>query len=138
VERLPEDDVDARLDAALARAAVRAAVRRHAGRIETIYTAVGPVTVQYGKDLRGLQAVIGTGGVFAANPEAVRILEAALQDGQDPQALLPERPSLYLDTSYVLYAVGLLASVDRTGAIKVARRSLRRVREADEEVVCLS
>lgn len=133
VERVPESDEAARLDVALARAAVRVAVGRHAGRCEVVYTALGQSTVQTGKDLTRLQAVIGTGGVFAANPGALRILEAALQNGEDPGSLRPVAPALYLDRQYLLYAIGLLATVEPGAAFAMARRYLECIRPCGKE-----
>ena len=41
---------------------MRVAVTRHCGTVQTVYTTTGPVTVQRGKDLSRIDAVIGTGG----------------------------------------------------------------------------
>ena len=51
VEAVPQSDAEARLDEALVRSAVDIAVARHAGTLETVYTAQGPVQMQRGKDL---------------------------------------------------------------------------------------
>ena len=70
VETLPATDMEARLDDALVRAAVDIAVGRHAGTVETVYTAQGPVQMQRGKDLSDVRWLIGTGGaiVHARDP----------------------------------------------------------------------
>lgn len=74
-----------------------------------------------GKDLCGLETVIATGGVFAANPsEAGRIFEACLFDPAAPQHLLPKQPRKYVDTQYLLYAVGLLSEVAPQAALNLA------------------
>jgi uncharacterized protein (TIGR01319 family) len=120
VERLPASAEEHALDQALARAAVRIAVGRHCGTVETVYTVTGPVTVQRGKDLSRVAAVIGTGGaiVSAGNPRAV--LEVALADAAEPLALKPKAPRLLLDTHYLLYACGLLACVEPAAALDLA------------------
>lgn len=124
VEWLPSTAEEAVFDQELARAAVRLAVSRHAGTIETIYTALGPASVQRGKDLTEITALIGTGGplVHARDPRA--ILGAALADGEAPQTLLPTSPRLYIDRAYLLYAVGLLATVDKSAALNLALNNL--------------
>ena len=73
VEALPSSEPEMRLDDALVRAAVDIAMRRHAGTIETVYTAQGPVQVQRGKDLAAVAWLIGTGGaiVHARDPAAI-------------------------------------------------------------------
>lgn len=129
VEWLPASPDEAAFDYALAAAAVRLAVIRHAGTIETVYTALGPAVVQRGKDLSEIQALIGTGGplVHARDPRA--ILAAALADGRAPHALLPTRPRLIIDRAYLLYAVGLLATVDKQAALDLALNNLESLEE---------
>ncbi|MGE0313829.1 MAG: methylaspartate mutase accessory protein GlmL [Lautropia sp.] len=123
-ERLPADDDERAVDLALARAALNIAVNRHAGRVETVYTAQGPVRIQRGKDLRRLGAVIGTGGVIvsAADPRAV--MEAALSGRGDPASLAPKDAALWIDREYLLYAAGLLAEHEPGVAYRLARSSL--------------
>lgn len=120
VERLPETGEERALDLALARVAVRLAVRRHAGTIETVFTATGPVTVQHGKDLSAVATVIGTGGPLVHSPDPRKILETALANPAEPFSLRPRRPRLLLDRDYMLYACGLLAAVDPDAALDLA------------------
>ena len=117
---LPVDPRGQALDHALARAAVAIAVRRHCGTITTVYTPTGPVTVQHGKDLRSVAAVIGTGGVLAASAQPGTILSRALADAREPFALKPARPRLLLDREYLLYACGLLQGVEPEAALELA------------------
>lgn len=124
VDRLPHDEDERALDRALGRAAVRVAASRHAGRVETVYTAQGPVRVQRGKDLTQLRAVIGTGGVIAAAPEPCDLLTAALADGRDPLSLVPRAAALWQDRDYLVYAAGLLAECEPAAAFGLARASL--------------
>jgi uncharacterized protein (TIGR01319 family) len=121
---LPSSAEEEALDRALARAAVGIAVRRHCGTLKTVYTPTGPVTVQHGKNLRGVGAVIGTGGVLAASADARSILGRALADGREPLALMPAAPRLLLDREYLLYACGLLQSVQPQAALELALEHL--------------
>ncbi len=125
-DHLPEDDEERRLDFALGHAAVRIATRRHAGTIETVYTVNGPVTVQRGKDLSNLGAVIGTGGVLANGDASASILRAALAEKNEPMSLRPEHPRMLLDKDYLLYAVGLLGSVAPEAAVRLGKAHLER------------
>ena len=122
--RLPETDEERRLDAVLARAATRLAVKRHAGTIETVHTATGPVVVQYGKDLRDAAALVATGGVFAHGLDPAFALNGGLAHPDEPLSLRPRRPDLLLDAEYLLYAAGLLGSVDPQAAVVLARENL--------------
>jgi uncharacterized protein (TIGR01319 family) len=124
VGRLPTTGEEFAFDAALARAAVRLAVTRHCGTIETAYTVTGPVTVQRGKDLTHVDAVIGTGGAIVSSTEPRAVLAAALADASEPLSLRPKSPRLMVDTHYVLYACGLLASVEPEAALEIALANL--------------
>jgi uncharacterized protein (TIGR01319 family) len=119
--RIPQAEA---LDRALARAAVGIAVQRHCGTLRTVYTPTGPVTVQQGKDLRRVDALIGTGGVLAASRDARAILRRALARADDPLSLKPVAPRLLLDREYVLYACGLLQSVEPQAALELALKHL--------------
>lgn len=124
VEQIPANDEDHALDAALARAAVRLAVRRHCGTVETVFTVTGPVSVQHGKDLSRVDALIGTGGAIVASREPRAVLAAALADAAEPLSLRPKRPRLLLDSGYLLYACGLLAGVEPQAALDLATANL--------------
>ncbi len=130
VQSLPTNDEERAVDRALARAAVRLAVHRHAGTIETVYTATGTVTVQRGKDLSEVGFVIGTGGALACGAAPGAILATALADAGAPLSLRPRNPQLLLDREYLLYACGLLAAVEPQAALALA---MRHIQPLDEE-----
>lgn len=127
VGHLPAREPEQRLDRALGRVAVALAVRRHAGRLETVYTVHGPTAVQYGKDLGPVPAIIGTGGVIVHGADARGILQGALASAEAPESLLPVSPDLYLDRDYVLFACGLLAAVDAHAAWRLGMQSMVRL-----------
>jgi uncharacterized protein (TIGR01319 family) len=132
VERLPKSQDEVALDAALARAAVRLAVTRHCGTVETVYTVTGPVTVQHGKDLSQVAALIGTGGPIVSSPDPCGILQAALAEPGEPFSLRPKAPRLLLDRHYLLYACGLLSTVEKQAALELALANLQPL---DEEPI---
>ncbi|HEX9278581.1 MAG TPA: methylaspartate mutase accessory protein GlmL [Casimicrobiaceae bacterium] len=125
VERLPRATEEIALDQALARAAVAQAVMRHCGTVETIYTVVGPVSVQHGKDLSMVGTVIGTGGALVHSSDPRAVLAMALAEPSAPQSLRPRRPKLLLDRGYLLYACGLLGAVDPPAALGLALANLQ-------------
>ena len=108
-ESVPRENWHAAADAVLARAAVDLAIERHVGRRERIVAREGEAWVHYGKDLRDTPTLIGTGGVFVHNPFAAYILSRRAPSDNRAQALRPKNPKTFLDSSYLLYAVGLLA-----------------------------
>jgi uncharacterized protein (TIGR01319 family) len=119
-ERLPQTPEEAAFDQALARAAVKIAVRRHCGTTQTVYGALGPITVQHGKDLTQVSTVIGTGGGLVASRNPRAVLQMALADPSEPFALKPRAPKLLLDREYLLYACGLMGQVEPQAALELA------------------
>ncbi len=120
VESLPHGAEEVRLDRALARAALRIAMRRHCGRVQTVYTANGPVAAQDGKDLSAAGTLIGTGGVIAHDADPQGLLSVALFDPAEPESLRPKAPRILIDRSYILYACGLLSQVEPEAALELA------------------
>lgn len=121
---LPDSDDQRRMDVVLARIATEVAVKRHAGTVEMVPTPQGKVYVQYGKDLTGVPTVIGTGGILAYGTGARFILEAALFSAADAFSLRPQTPRLVIDKPYVMYAIGLLASIAPDQALRLLETSL--------------
>lgn len=119
---LPADDTDRAVDEVLARTAVAVALERHAGRVVVRHQPWGDRYRVSGKDLRTCRLLVATGGVFGhlADPEST--IRAAL-DGLDA-ALIPKRPAVSIDSDYRLYAIGLVAGLDRTLAAAMASRLL--------------
>ena len=130
-QRLPRNPDEEALDEALARTAVAIAVARHAGTSEIVQTVHGPVTMQRGKDLSAVTAVIGTGGPLAHGATPASVLRAALADPDKPFSLRPLSPALFIDADYLLYASGLLSALEPDAAFALARASLRPLQERD-------
>jgi len=114
-------------DAVLARAAVDLAVARHVGRRERIVAREGEAWVHSGKDLRDTRTLIGTGGVFVHNPFAAYILSESARGDERVQVLRPRNPNLFFDSSYLLYAVGLLSERYPAVALQIFKRYITAV-----------
>jgi uncharacterized protein (TIGR01319 family) len=125
---LPADERERQFDALLATFAARTAIARHCGRHRQVMLPEGPVLVQEGKDLRRVEAVLGTGGSVIAADEPATIVRDALAGG-DPFALVPGSPEVLIDSDYVLYAAGLLADSHPDTGVELARRSLDQTAE---------
>lgn len=124
---LPENEVEKKVDRVLLAEAVRLSARRHAGHLERVASA-GIKTVQHGKNLSAIRAVIGTGGplVFSADPAAV-LGEALREPTREPDVLLPEQVRFFLDENYVFFAAGLLREVDEGAALLLMKNNLKEV-----------
>lgn len=128
---VPKSEGESYIDIGLASAAVDIATRRHAGKIEEIYFPTGKVWIQHGKDLTKTKTVIGTGGIFAYGEKPLCVLRAACYDHCSPESLRPTNPEFFIDQRYILYATGLLAEVAPVKAIRIMKKYLKRVKNAD-------
>ncbi len=125
--KLPQSPEEITCHLLLSRLAVEVAVTQHVGRLEKRMGPTGEMMLQYGKDLTGVRTVIGTGGpvIFSANPR--EIMEGALYQKENPLVLKPRNPILYLDTEYILYAIGLLSQVEPKKALLLAKKYLKQI-----------
>ena len=121
---IPDQPGEVHLDHLLAVGCVTHAVRRHCGTMLLSRGEAGPPTlVRTGPDLREVERVIGTGGVFAHRKDGHEILRRAL-DRRVPRSLAPQDPLLSIDANYILAAAGLLATDDRDAAARLLRNEL--------------
>lgn len=119
--RVPREKWHYAADAVLARVAVDLAVERHVGRRERLFSREGELWVHYGKDLTETRTLIGTGGVFVHNPYASHILSQGARGNGRLQVLRPKNPKAFIDSSYLLYAVGLLSEKQPAVALSLFR-----------------
>lgn len=122
---VPQANWHAALDAVLARAAVDLAMARHVGRRERVVAREGEAWVHSGKDLRDARTLIGAGGVFVHNPHASYILSPGTTVDDRIQPLRPKNPRLFLDSNYLLYAVGLLSQSLPDIALRLFKNYMR-------------
>lgn len=107
---LPATDDELADERALAAAAVVLGVRRHAGRSRVVLSPEGRVIERTGKDLREVDLLIGSGGVFRHGETEVSREVLAAATGQTSQGWQqPDAPALAIDEQHVLAAIGLLA-----------------------------
>lgn len=118
---LPQEAGQTRLDFALAALAMEIGLLRHAGNVQRVYTPVGAVYEQRGKDLRRVKQMILTGGALVHSPHPEEMLRAALSTDH-PESLMPREPRALVDRNYLLSAMGLLASLDRGAALRILER----------------
>ena len=85
----------------------------------------GKVRQQTGKDFTFTKILIGTGGVFTHGKHGFEILKGALFDANIPNSLRPKEPQMFIDSQYCLFAIGLLAEINPSVALKVAKKALK-------------
>jgi uncharacterized protein (TIGR01319 family) len=122
---IPREHWQSAVDAQLARVAVDLAVERHVGKRERIITHQGETWVYYGKDLTETRTLIGTGGVFIYNSYVSHILSPTAGGNHRYDVLRPKNPGLFVDSSYLLYAVGLLSQSQPDVAVRLFKKNMR-------------
>jgi len=125
---IPMSHIELEIDKEMACIAVEIASQRHAGTISPIYLPGGETAfMQVGKDLTEIGTVIGTGGVFKYGTDAREILLASTFNEENPFSLRPKTPRFFIDEHYLLFACGLLSTVDPDIAIRILRGHLKEV-----------
>lgn len=124
IKMVPQSDEEIKFDEAMAKAATELAMTRHCGVLECIYTPMGTMFNQSGKDLTEAPYVIGTGGVIIHSLNPKEILKAGNFNEQDPIHLKPMNPKFLVDRTYILSAMGLLAQDYPSIAIRIMKKYL--------------
>lgn len=113
-------------DRLLAETCVATASVRHAGYQQEVFTTEGRVFVQVGRNLRGVQHVIGSGG-YLASAQGIDLrgcfAEGAI-DERGRQVLLPDGFSYYQDQHYLLPLLANVAQGYPEAAAQLAVGSL--------------
>lgn len=124
IKMVPQTEEEIKFDEAMAKVATDMAMERHVGVLETVYTPMGTVYSQVGKDLLELKYFIGTGGVLVHSSNPKEILKAGTFDMQSPTYLKPQNPEYLLDKTYILSAMGLLAEELPDMAVRIMKKYL--------------
>jgi uncharacterized protein (TIGR01319 family) len=119
---LPGDPDETAYDEQLAAAASGLALRRHAGRSRVVVSPEGRVVERSGKDLREVDLLICSGGVFRSAAEGAEMRLLADSIGEHAGGWqLPRAPRIVVDSDYVLAAAGLLAQTHPEAAYRLVR-----------------
>lgn len=119
---VPQSEFDHEVEKVLGFACCDISISRHVGILDTVYTPLGKMFYQVGKDLVNVKTVIGTGGVIVNAKDPFYILSGVLQNSSKPMELRPQNPSYKLDKNYILSAMGVLSEIDKKTAIKMMKK----------------
>ena len=106
-------------DQAMAKIATDHSMSRHAGVVEAVYSPMGIMYSQEGKDLLEVKYIIGTGGVLVHSDAPGEIMKAGCYRADEVNSLKPQHPEFLLDKTYILSAMGLLAEEDKDMAVRI-------------------
>lgn len=124
VDNVPSTPHEAHIDRIIGQICVDKSIGRHVGKMEEMYTPMGLVYYQYGKDLSKIRYVIGTGGVLVNSQNPYEVLKKVEYSADKPLELRPQYPQYMLDKDYILAAMGLLAEVDPLLALKIMKKHI--------------
>lgn len=124
IKMVPETEEEIKFDEAMAKVATDMAMERHVGVIESVYTPMGIIYSQVGKDLLSLKYLVGTGGVLVHSNNPAEILKAGSFDINNPTYLKPQAPGYLLDKTYIMSAMGLLAEEYPDMAVRIMKKYL--------------
>lgn len=105
---IPENKEDILFNEMMAMICIEIATNRHVGVLECIYSPMGTIFTQNGKDLTDVKYILGTGGIIANSKEPEKILSLALYKEEDSLSLKPKYAKFLVDKKYILSAMGLL------------------------------
>jgi uncharacterized protein (TIGR01319 family) len=124
VDFIPHTKDEEEFDKAIAKICCDVSMSRHVGHVEVVHTPLGDMYYQTGKDLTDLRYVIGTGGVLIYNQDAKKILKQVNKKSDKALELRPTNPSILIDKSYILAAMGLLSQKYPRTALKMMKQYL--------------
>ena len=124
VDSVPENEHEEKIDRIMGGICVDKSAERHTGKMEEMYTPMGLVYYQYGKDLSQIRYVIGTGGVLVASKNPALILKKVEYTLGKPLELRPQHPQYMLDKDYILASMGLLSEIDPLLALKIMKKHI--------------
>lgn len=113
---------DVAFDETMAKICVDISMHRHVGKVTAMYSPLGMMYAQEGKDLLELPVLIGTGGILVNAARPGEILAAGFAHPEEPEVLKPLRPRCHLDKDYILSAMGLLSMVDEDKALRMMKK----------------
>ncbi|MEG1256687.1 methylaspartate mutase accessory protein GlmL [Clostridium sp.] len=124
IRMVPQTEEDIIFDEAMAKCATELSMERHCGTVECIYTPMGAVYNQLGKDLMDVKYMIGTGGVLVHSKNPGEILNAGTFNKENAVSLRPKMPKTLVDKTYILSSMGLLAQDYPDKAVRIMKKYL--------------
>lgn len=124
VSMISSSDKEEDIDREFGKICVNNAFSRHCGHVETVYTPMGTMLYQTGKDLTDVKYIIGTGGIVINDKKPSEILKEACYSDKNPFDLRPKEVEFLLDKTYILSSMGLLSDIDPLSSLKIMKKYL--------------
>ena len=114
-------------DEKLASICIDKAISRHVGTIKSVYTPMGLMYHQIGKDLTQTKYFIGTGGVIVNSKHPEDMLKSGLIKKELAHELRPNHPTFMVDQDYILSAMGLLSLSHPEIALTIMKKRMKTI-----------
>jgi uncharacterized protein (TIGR01319 family) len=124
IEFIPITPHDEKVETIIASKCIDAAVSRHVGTLKSVYTPMGMMYHQVGKDLTDTAYFIGTGGVVIHSNNPVDMMKDVLYQTTKPTELRPKNPIFMIDKDYILSAMGLLSLEYPEIALRIMKKRI--------------
>lgn len=105
-EYVPENKEDIEFDVVMASICADEAMTRHVGTVESVYSPMGMMYLQKGKDLTGVKYILGTGGVVVNHDG---IVEKTLFNSEKITELRPTECKILIDKGYIFSSLSLMS-----------------------------
>lgn len=128
VKCLPRNTHDEFIDQFLAEMCAYRAMHRHCGRLQEVFTPMGVVYNQTGKDLTDIKYIIGTGGVVINSKDQDKILARTTNILHNKTELRPSRPKFLIDQKYIMASMGLLSHREPLLALKILKKYIQKIK----------
>jgi len=116
----PQNDEQEKFAAYLAKFCFLTSLKRHAGRIDYIFTPTGRKKVAQGKDLTAVKIIFGTGGILSRSKYKKEIFESLKLLKNSDDLLLPSKEVTFAyDKNYIFANIGVIANLDKEIAKKI-------------------
>ena len=124
----PQNDEQEKFAAYLAKFCFLTSLKRHAGRIDYIFTPTGRKKVAQGKDLTAVKTIFGTGGILSRSKYNKEIFESLKQLKNSDDLLLPPKDVTFAyDKNYIFANIGVIANLDKEIAKKILQDDIERL-----------
>lgn len=110
----PQNDKQEKFATYLAKFCFLTSLKRHAGRIDYIFTPTGRKKVAQGKDLTAVKIIFGTGGILSRSKYKKEVFESLKQLKNSDDLLLPSKEVTFAyDKNYIFANIGVIANLDK-------------------------
>lgn len=132
IDMIPSSALDETIDDLIAKKSVEVATSRHVGTLKGVYTPMGMMYHQTGKDLTQTKYYVGTGGSIIHSKNPIAILKHGAKLLSKPMELRPLHPIYLLDQTYILSAMGLLSMDYPDIALKIMKKHIVKLEETKD------